>query len=77
MQHYFPKAKAPLQQELSSQEEEMRTPLSKGDQYKRSLNNEVFSIDEEKEEEELEKSSSIVIVGGDLLLFGDGDESIA
>ena len=52
----------------------MRIPSSRGDQDKGYLNDEVFSIDEEEEEEDLERSSSAVTVGGDLLLFGDGDE---
>ena len=69
--------KAPLQQELSSQEEDMRIPFPKGDQVKGSLNDEVFSIDEEKEEEELERSSNVVIAGGDILLFVNGDKEIS
>ena len=77
LKHAFPKEKAPLQQEISSSSEDFRNPPSRGDQDKGSLNDEVFSIDEEKEEEELERSSSAVRAGGDLLLFGDGDEAIA
>ena len=50
LQNCLPREKAPLQQELSSQEEYMRIPFSKGYQVKGSLNDEVFSIDEEKEE---------------------------
>ena len=76
-QHALPRAKAPLQQELFSQKEDMRIPFSRRDQEKGSLNDEVFSIDEEKEEEELEISSSVVRAGGELILFGYGDEAIA
>ena len=54
----------------------MRISLSRREQDKGSLNDEVFSIDEEKEEEDLERYSSAVTVGGDLLLFGDGGEAI-
>ena len=45
----FPRAKAPLQQEHSSQEEDMRVPFSRGDQEKGSLNDEALPMDEEKE----------------------------
>ena len=38
LQHAFPREKPPLQQELSSQEEDMRIPSSRGDQDKGSLN---------------------------------------
>ena len=69
LQHDFPRAKAPLQQEISSQEEDMRIPFSRGDQENGCLNDEVFSIDEEKEEEELERSSSVVRVARDLVLL--------
>ena len=55
----------------------MRIPPSRGDQTKGSLNDEVFSHDEEKEEEEIERASSVVEVGGDPPLFGYGDEAIA
>ena len=73
----MPIAKATLKKKLSSQEEDIRSPLSKGDQDKGSLNDEAFSVDEEKEEGELERSSSAVIAGGDVILFGDGGEAIA
>ena len=49
--HDFPRAKAPLQQEHSSQEEDMRVPFSKKEHEKGSLKDEACSIDEEKEEE--------------------------
>ena len=55
----------------------MRVPFSKGDQVKGSLNDEVFSIDEEKEEEELERSSRAMTVGGGLFLLGDEGEALA
>ena len=77
MLHDFPRVKGPLQQEHSSQEEDMMVPFSIGDQEKGSLNDEVFSIYEEKEEKELERSSSAVTTRGDLLLLGDGGEAIA
>ena len=49
LQNALPREKAPLQQKLSSQEEDMRITPSRGDQDKGSLNDEVFSSDEEKE----------------------------
>ena len=77
LQHALPRAKAPIQQELSSQEEDMRIPPSRGDQDKGSLNDEVFSHDEEEEKEELERASNVVTTRGDPPLFGDADEEIA
>ena len=77
LQNALPREKAPLQQELSSQEEGMRIPPSRRDQAKGSLNDEVFSNDEEKEVKELERASNVVIARGDIPLFGDGDEAIA
>ena len=44
LQHALPMAKAPLQQELSSQEEDMEISPSRGDQDKGSLNDEVFPM---------------------------------
>ena len=55
----------------------MRIPPSRGDQVKGSLNDEVFSHNEEKEEEELERAYSTVKAGGDPPPFGYGDEAIA
>ena len=55
----------------------MMIPPSRGYQAKGSLNDEVFSNDEEKEEKELERASIIVKEGGDLPPFGDGYEAIA
>ena len=75
--HDFPKEKAPLQQELSSQGEDMRVSSSEIDQGKGSLNDEAFSIDEEKGEREKIRSSSVVRAGGYLFLLRDGDEEIA
>ena len=52
LKHALPRENAPLQKELYSQEEDMRIPPSRGDQAKGSLNDEVFSNDEEKGERE-------------------------
>ena len=73
----FRRAKAPLQQEHSSQEEDMSVPFSRRDQEKGSPIDEACPIDEEEKEEELKGSSNVVTVGGDLFLLGDGDEAIA
>ena len=48
LQHDFPRAKALLQQEHSSQEEDMSVISSRRDQETRSLIDEAYSIDEEK-----------------------------
>ena len=75
--HNLPEAKAPLQQGLFSQREDMRVPSSVRDQEKGSLNDEAFSIYEEKGEKEQRRSSSAVIAGGDLFSFRDRDEAMA
>ena len=72
----MPRAKSPLQQQLSSQEEDMEISPLRGDQDKGSLNDEVFPHDEEEQKEDLERASNAVIEGGDPPLFGDGDEAI-
>ena len=52
-------------------------PPSRGYQAKGSLNDEVFSNDEEKEEKELEGASNTLIAGGDPPLFGYVNEEIS
>ena len=74
--HDFPKEKSPLQQELSSQGEDMRVPSLRRDQGKGSLNDEALSIDEEKRKRERRRSFSPMRTGGDLFLLGNGDEAI-
>ena len=48
--HLFPETKAPLQQDLFSQREDMRIPSSLRDKEKVSLDYESFSTDKEKGE---------------------------
>ena len=64
--HNFPEAKAPLQQGLFSQREDMRIPSSLRDQEKRSLDGEAFSNHDEEGEGEQRRFSSTVTSGGDI-----------
>ena len=61
--HDFPRAKDLLQQEPSSQEEDMNVYFSRGDQVKGSIIDEAYSNYEEKKEEELKGSSNAVTTG--------------
>ena len=77
MYNSLPREKAPLQQEISSQEEDMEISPSRADQDKGYINDEVFPHDEEEEKEELERASSAITTGGYPPPFVDGDEAIA
>lgn len=67
--HDFPRAKAPLQQEHSSLEEDMSVNFTKRDQEKGSPIDEACSIDEEEKEDELKGSSSVVTEGVNIFLL--------
>ena len=64
--HLVLEAKAPIQQDLFSQRENLRTPSSLRIQGKGFLDDEVFSTNEEKEEKEKRRSSNALQAGGDL-----------
>ena len=75
--HFVPEAKAPIQQDLFPQREDLRIPSSLRDQDRGPLSDRVFSTDEEKGERKKRRSSSTMQEGGDLFSFGDGDEAMA
>ena len=72
----LPRARSPLQEELSSKNEDMEIPPSREDQDLGSLIvDEVFSnIDEEEEQK---GSNNIITLGGEPSPHGDGHEVIA
>ena len=73
--HLVPKAKAPTQQDLFSQREDLRIPSSLRGQGKGFLDDEAFSTNGEKGEKEQRRSSSTMQAGGDF--FSNGDEAMA
>ena len=69
-------AKSPLQEELSSQKEDMEISFSKEDQNKEPLNDdEVTSIHDEGEEEA--GGNNLVTSGADLVPHGEVDGAIS